>query len=70
MPWDYEVGRREDSGTVRLEGGLVVGVGVDLRCPVGVPPQVGEGHHPVIGLDEEGGVLVRVARGEDHRRVW
>ena len=65
----HQVCHLQDPIAADLERRLVIGSGVDLRRSVGSPPGVGAGHHPVIGLGEDGQVLVRMTRGHDQPRV-
>jgi predicted amidohydrolase YtcJ len=58
---DDDVRDRQDPGATALQGCLIGREWVDLRSPVGAPPQVGQGVDPVIGTDDEGCVLLAMA---------
>jgi pimeloyl-ACP methyl ester carboxylesterase len=66
---DHDVRRGQDPEPADLERRLVIGEGIHLRGPVGVPPRMRAGHHPFIGRDEQGGILVGVARRQDQASV-
>ena len=64
-----DVGRRQDTGPIALELGLVRRVRIDRGRPVAEPPQVRHRVDRVGGVDDERGVLLGVARRQPQPRV-